>query len=309
MRVLGFSILLFYSGFLVKAQTNLKLTDYYNNPSSYNPAYVGVTEGLFLKGYYTSQWTDFEGSPSSQMIDLQNNFDNRNIAAGISILNDTFGVLKNLNVDTNFSINFKSSQDISFSLGLKAGINSFSTDYHNLNILDQTEFIFSENISKIIPRVGIGFYTHGNKWFLGISSPNIIENKISTESNDVLFKNTNQYYSTFGYNFYLNDFLFKNQFFAQIIEGNPISYIFSTKVIFKNYISLSLHNQPQYLTGGEIGIYLPGNLKISYGMDISNTNGISKYDNNHRFSISFQIFKGKSNWSDRQEFDKPYIIR
>ena len=83
----------------------------------------------------------------------------------------------------------------------------------------------------------------------------------------------------------------------------------STKVIFKNYISLSLHYQPQYLTGGEIGIYLPGNLKIAYGMDISNTNGISKYDNNHRFSISFQVFRGKSNWSDRQEFDKPYIIR
>ena len=38
-----------YSSFLLKAQSNLKLTDYYNNPSSYNPAYVGVTEGLFLK--------------------------------------------------------------------------------------------------------------------------------------------------------------------------------------------------------------------------------------------------------------------
>ncbi len=309
MRVLVFSIFIFCSTFLLKAQSNLKLTDYYNNPSSYNPAYVGVTEGLFLKGYYTSQWTDFEGSPSSQMVDLQNNFNNRNIAAGISILNDTFGVLKNLNVETNFSLNFKSSQDISFSLGLKAGINSFSTDYQSLNILDRSEFIFNENISKIIPLIGVGFYTHGNNWFLGISSPNIIENKISTESDQVLFKNTNQYFSTFGYNFYLDDFLFKNQFLAQIIEGIPISYIFSSKVIFKNYVSLALHHQPQYLTGGEIGVYLPGNLKISYGMDVSNTNGISKYDNNHRFSISFQVFGGKSNWSDRQEFDKPYIVR
>ena len=89
--------MIFYSSFLAKAQSNLKLTDYYNNPSSYNPAYVGVTEGLFLKGYYTSQWTDFEGSPSTQLVDLQNNFDNRNIAAGITILSDTFGALKSLN--------------------------------------------------------------------------------------------------------------------------------------------------------------------------------------------------------------------
>ena len=301
--------MLFYSTFLVKAQSNLKLTDYYNNPSSYNPAYVGATEGLFLKGYYTSQWTGFEGSPSSQIVDLQNNFDNRNIAAGISILNDTFGVLKNLNADTNFSLNFKSSQDIYFSLGLKAGINSFSTDYQNLNIQDRSEYVFNENISKIIPCVGIGFYTHGNNWFLGISSPSIIENKISNEFDDILFKNSNKFFSTFGYNFYVNDFSFKNQFLAQFIEGIPISYVFSTKVIFKNYISLSLHYQPENLTGGEIGIYLPGNIKISYGMDISNTNGISKYDNNHRFSVSFQVFRGKSNWSDRQEFEKPYLIR
>ena len=305
MRILGFLIIIFYSSFLAEAQSNLKLTDYYNNPSSYNPAYVGVTEGLFLKGYYTSQWKEFEGSPSTQLVDLQNNFDNRNLAAGITILNDTFGALKSLNTDVNISLDFRSSQDISFSLGLKAGINSFSTDYQSLNILDRSEFVFNENISKIIPLIGVGFYTHGNNWFLGISSPNIIENNISTESDEVLFKNINKYFSTFGYNFYIEDFLFKKQ----IIEGIPISYILSTKVIFKNYISLSLHYQPQYLTGGEIGIYLPGNLKIAYGMDISNTNGISKYDNNHRFSISYQIFRGKSNWSDRQEFDKPYIIR
>ena len=232
---------MFYSTFLLKAQSNLKLTDYYNNPSSYNPAYVGVTEGLFLKGYYTSQWTDFEGSPSTQMFDFQNNFDKRNIAAGITISNDTFGALKNLNADLNLSLNFKSSQDISFSLGLKAGINSFSTDYQSLNILDRSEFVFNENISKIIPLIGVGFYTHGNNWFLGVSSPNIIENKISSKSDEVLFKNTNRYFTTFGYNFYLDNFLFKNQFLAQIIEGIPISYILSTKVIFNNYISLSLH--------------------------------------------------------------------
>tara|TARA_B100000963_G_scaffold48530_1_gene36805 strand:- start:234 stop:1139 length:906 start_codon:yes stop_codon:yes gene_type:complete len=301
--------MIFYSAFLLKAQSSFKLTDYYNNPSIYNPAYVGVTEGIFLKGYYTSQWTDFDGSPSTQMFDFQNNFDNRNLAAGITISNDTFGALNSLNTDVNFSLNFKSSQDISFSLGLKAGINSFSTDYESLNIQDRSEFVFNENISKIIPLIGVGFYTHGNNWFLGISSPNIIENKISSESDEVLFKNTNQYFTTFGYNFYLDDFFLKNQFLAQIIEGIPISYIFSTQVIFKNYVSLSLHYQPQYLTGGEIGIYLPGNLKISYGMDLSTTNGISNYDNNHRFSISFQVFRGKSNWSDRQEFDKPYIVR
>ena len=309
MRILVFAIFTFYSTFLLKAQSNLKLTDYYNNPSSYNPAYIGATEGLFLKGYYTSQWTEFEGSPSTQMFDFQNNFDNRKIAAGISLLNDTFGSLKSLNAEANFSLNFKSSQDISFSLGLKAGINSFSTDYQGLNILDRSEPIFNENISKIIPLIGIGFYTHGNDWFLGFSSPNIIQNMVSTESDEVLFKNTNQYFTTFGYNFYLGDLLFKNQFLAQIIEAIPITYIFSTKVIFKNYVSLSMHYQPKYLTGGEIGIYLPGNLKIAYGMDISNTDGISNYDSNHRFSISFQVFRGKSNWSDRQEFDKPYIIR
>ena len=246
MRILVVSVFIICSSCLLKAQSNLKLTDYYNNPSSYNPAYIGVTEGLFLKGYYTSQWTEFEGSPSTQMFDFQNNFYKRNIAAGISILNDTFGALRSLNADANFSLNFKSSQDISFSLGLKAGINSFSTDYQSLNIVDRSELVFNENISKIIPLIGIGFYTHGNNWFLGISSPNLIQNKISNESNEVLFKNNNQYFTTFGYNFYLDDFLFKNQFLAQIVEAIPISYIFSTKLIFKNYVSFSIHYQPKY---------------------------------------------------------------
>ena len=40
----------------VNAQSGIKLTDYYHNPIQYNPAYVGVSNGYFVKGTYTSQW-------------------------------------------------------------------------------------------------------------------------------------------------------------------------------------------------------------------------------------------------------------
>ena len=93
MKTLKFLFFIVYSSFLLKAQSNLKLTDYYNNPSSQS-CICWCYGRLFLKGYYTSQWTEFENSPSTQMVDFQNNFDNRNIAAGITAFNDTFGALK-----------------------------------------------------------------------------------------------------------------------------------------------------------------------------------------------------------------------
>ena len=54
----------------VQGQSGLKLTDYYNNPIQYNPAYVGVTGGFFSKATYSTQWLGFDDSPTTQTLDL-----------------------------------------------------------------------------------------------------------------------------------------------------------------------------------------------------------------------------------------------
>jgi type IX secretion system PorP/SprF family membrane protein len=153
--------------FSVHAQSGIKLTDYYHNPIQYNPAYVGVSNGYFVKGTYTSQWLGFDDAPVTQTLDVQRRFSNNRYAAGLSILNDDFGAVKNFNIEANFGLHLRANENTGFVLGLKAGLNNFSIDYNRLNIYDPTEFVYSNgNLGETKPIIGAGFFFMVENGFL-----------------------------------------------------------------------------------------------------------------------------------------------
>ena len=59
------------------SQYELNLTDYYATPINYNPGYVGVTEGYYMKGYYSTQWIGFDGAPNTQLFEGHYKFNNK----------------------------------------------------------------------------------------------------------------------------------------------------------------------------------------------------------------------------------------
>ena len=49
-------------------------------------------------------------------------------------------------------------------------------------------------------------------------------------------------------------------------------------------------------------------IRVTYSRSFY-SKSISKIKSGNSFGVSFQIFKEKGNWADKEELDKPFMIR
>ena len=297
----------------VNAQSGIKLTDYYHNPIQYNPAYVGVSNGYYVKGTYTSQWLGFDDAPVTQTLDAQRRFSNNRYAAGLSLLNDDFGAVKNFNVEANFGLHLRATENIGFVLGLKAGLNNFSIDYNRLNIYDPTEFVYSNgNLSEVKPIIGVGFYFYSKKWFLGMSVPNLVTQNLEDELNRDIYNKIPHFYTAIGFDSNINqDLLLKSQLLLQIVNGAPVSALLTTRLKFKDKIGLGLQYQPDALYGTFFNFKFKSDFTATYGYDMA-LSELNQYANgNHYFGLSYKFGQDKKcNCEDDIIFnDRIYISK
>ncbi|MDA0878959.1 MAG: PorP/SprF family type IX secretion system membrane protein [Bacteroidetes bacterium] len=277
----------------VQSQSGLKLTDYLNNPIQYNPAYVGAASQLYVKGTHTTQWLGFDGAPVTQTLDVQKRFGNNRYAGGISLLNDDFGAMKNFNFESNFALHLNATENIGFVLGLKAGINNLSIDYNRLSIYDPTEYTFNQgNLTELKPIIGTGLYLYTKKWFIGLSTPNLLKHRLDDELYNDLYSKTPHYYSTLGYTFELSPSIeLKTQLLSQVVKGAPVSNLFSVRALYKSKIGFEAHVQPKALYGGMLSAIVKSHITVTYGYDMA-LSDLSQYSSgNHFFGLSFNLSK------------------
>lgn len=293
------------------AQSGLKLTDYYHNPVQFNPAYVGVTDGYYVKGFYTTQWLGIEGAPVTQTLDVQGLMDNERHAVGISILNDNFGAVQNFNFEANYALHLNLSETLKLALGLKVGLNNFAINYSLLDIYDETDLVYANgNLSETKPIIGAGFYLYEKNWFLGFGVPNIVQHRLKDDFQRFIYDKVPHFYSVLGYNIMLNrDWQLRNQAIFQSAKGAPLGMLFTSKLIYANTFGIGLNFQPKAAFGAITSYAFKNGFSVSYGYDVA-TSTFSNYNKgNHSLGLSFTLVPKTKRWFDRVIEDKPYIVR
>ncbi len=295
----------------VFGQSGLKLSDYYQNPIIYNPAYVGSSSAIFIKGFYSTQWLGFDKAPTTQILDVQSLLSNDRYGLGISVLNDNFGAVQNFNLEANYALHLLLTDDLNLALGLKVGQNKFSIDYSLLDIYDTTDDVYNNgNLSENKPIIGSGFYLSQKDWFFGVSIPNMLQHRLKDEFQRFVYGKIPHYYITGGYHFNPSpDWIIKTHVLTQMVKGAPLDILFSTQALFKRTFMFGINGQPSGIFGAMVSARLNDDITFLYGYDIANT-ALGPYSyGNHSLGISWSLFLGQKDWADRLENDKVYLMR
>jgi len=157
----------------VNAQNYSNFTQFFVNPSSVNPSYVGVDgyNSIFLG--YRRQWLGLQGGPSLGYVSLQSPLSNK-LAFGGTLVNDTKGLLSasSANFSAAYSIDVGTGKSVRF--GLSLGANWNKVDVQKLNFVTQGDPMLSELMSNSFQPLGsAGVSYHGKSFHGGISIPNI----------------------------------------------------------------------------------------------------------------------------------------
>lgn len=228
------------------AQQDAQYTQYMFNTLSVNPAYAGSRGQLSFAGLYRSQWVGLDGAPETFTLNLHSPIRNSRLGYGVSIVNDNIGdgVVQETYLDAVLSYTIDVSLNAKLSFGLKAGGNMLNLDFNGLRNFDQ-EVVNQDNIdNQFSPNFGLGIYYHTDKFYAGVSAPNILETEYfdngSSDPQSVNFLATERinFYFITGYVFDLNaDLKFKPALLTKAVGGAPLQVDLSANFLFADKFS------------------------------------------------------------------------
>ncbi len=260
------------------AQQDAQYTQYMYNTMSVNPAYAGSRGQLSLAALYRSQWVGLEGAPKTFTLNLHSPIRDSRVGYGISVVNDNIGdgVVQETYIDAAISYTIDVSQDAKLSFGLKGGGNLLSLDFSGLQKY-QEEFVDSDNIdNRFTPNFGLGVYYHTDRFYAGLSAPNLLESKhfdnAAGDENNFLSVDRINFYMITGYVFDLNANLkFKPALLTKVVSGAPLQLDLSGTFLFNEKFSFGAAYRWNAAVSGLLGFQLNEQLMIGLAYDRETT--------------------------------------
>lgn len=215
-------VLIGFMNITVFGQQDPSFSLYHYNMEVVNPAYAGSGENMELNLNFRKQWSGVDESPQTQAINFSTPINDR-IGLGISIVNDNVFVLKETDIYADFSYKLPLNVDTDLFLGLKAGGSMINIDLISLGINDP---LFSEDVSKFNPNLGMGAYLRGEKYYINLSVPGLLSSTRYEKEAVLVTKAIDKahFYMGAGYQISLSESInFTPSFLGKMVGGAPIS--------------------------------------------------------------------------------------
>ena len=131
-------------GFYAKAQQQVQFTDYKLNMSSFNPAFAGYFDGSILL-IHRSQFIGIDGAPEAQNLNVNIPIDQK-MGMGFNAINEKLGVTQEVTLAADYSYSIYTDDYNMLTFGIKAGVNILNIDFSKLDLQDQNDQSFENNI-------------------------------------------------------------------------------------------------------------------------------------------------------------------
>jgi type IX secretion system PorP/SprF family membrane protein len=130
-----------------------------------------------LTDIHREQWVGFDGRPVSTTLSAHTPLTRESIGVGLTMVSDKTGPIKQTMFYGDYSYTIKVNRSGGkLSFGIKAGMNVISVATSGLQTTDASDPNLIQNArNNINPNFGFGMYYHSPRFFIGGSSPKMIE--------------------------------------------------------------------------------------------------------------------------------------
>jgi type IX secretion system PorP/SprF family membrane protein len=274
------------------AQQYPVFTQYYFNELVINPAYAGAQVQLSLTAMYRNQWVNFPGAPKTFSVSGHTALVKNKVGVGLMVNHDEIGSYKNEHIYASYAykIHF---QEATLSMGLQAGINLLGADYSKLDLQTPGDASFYNILNVVKPNFGAGLFFSKKNFFVGLSVPFILNNKIANNVEGLLgqIKEARYYFIRGGMYLPLDRFN-KVKINPSILirqqEGQPLSADFNNAFIFYDVFSAGLSYRTSDSFIAFIDLKISEKFHFGYSYDWTQSD-LNKFSNGtHEFMINYR---------------------
>ena len=266
--IIALAVLLTGLSSTVNAQQDPQYTQYMYNQAVINPAYAGSTGNLSIVSLYRNQWTGFDGAPKTITLSGHSPIGEKT-GLGLSFISDQHGPVKENNIYADFSYTIELGGEHKLALGAKAGVT-----LHNIGLFSDVttqtsgDEAFSEDVSEATPNAGIGAFFYSEKYYVGLSLPNMLKSTHLDANGSEYGTEELHYFLTAGYVFQLTENTkFKPSFLVKSELESALSFDVNANFLFydKFEIGASYRNEDSF--SGLVGFAFSENIRIGYAYD------------------------------------------
>ena len=228
----------------VYGQQDPQYSQYMFNTLALNPAYAGSRDVVSATALFRKQWVNTPGSPATATFSVDAPFKRERVGVGLVVFNDRIGITSTTGAYASYAFRMRLKKG-TLALGLQAGFSQFKADYSSV-VLDQNntyDGAFSSNFNKFMPNFGAGAYYKTDKFYIGLSLPKLVNNKLFKKS-DTITDGAHQTRHVFlmgGFVVALSpDVKLKPSTLIKLVEGAPIQMDINTNVWFYDIVSAGL---------------------------------------------------------------------
>ncbi len=295
MKYIYIIVLVFVSTYAGFAQQDAQYTQYMYNTVGINPAYAGSRGALSIVALHRSQWIGLNGAPTTQSLSINTPLGASNVGLGVSFINDKVGpsTEQYLNIDLSYTIRTSDKGKLSF--GLKGVANFLNLDINKLSPETAAD-INLNGYSKFQPNFGLGAYYHTDKFYVGLSTPNVLETKHFEDATTSVGKERMTYYLISGYVFDLNESVkLKPAFLVKHINGSPLQIDLSANAMLNEKFILGAAYRWDSAVSLLAGFQVNESFMLGYAYDLDTTKLGNYNSGSHELVLRYELFNFKEN--------------
>ena len=279
------------------AQQEAMFTHYSFNTIQVNPAYAGSREVTSATILHRSQWVGFDGAPITQTFTINSPIFSNSLCAGLSVINDQIGPIQTSGIYADLTYRLKLSEKTKLAVGLKGGGDWVQSNLEDLTIINETDPLFNKVNSRFLPNVGAGVYLNNPKWYVGFSSPKVVESSISKNSVSSFDREQRHYWLIGGMIMKVsNTIKLKPTTFIKTTVGAPVQGDLTAMFIFKDKFELGIMGRTGDAVGGLLGYNFNTKLRLGYSFDWSFQNTTGMYNaGSHEVMLRYDIYNSLPN--------------
>lgn len=292
-------------------QQEAAFSHYSFNTLGVNSAYAGSRNALTVTGLHRSQWVSFPGAPQTQTITLHTPLFKDNLGFGLSMLNDKIGPTQTSGIFIDVAYRMRLGYKGKLSFGLKGGVNLRKVDLTEITTIQEDDPNFLSGISsQALPNFGFGMYYQLPKFYLGLSTPKLLQNTFLTDPENIspeLGKENIHGYLIVGGVVDVskaNGIQLKPSALVKYTSGAPIQVDLTTLFYYNEFLWAG----PMFRTGDAIGVLAGVNISeqfaLGYAFDWSYANTTGRYNNgSHELMLRYDfIFSRQSKIESPRHF-------
>jgi len=275
-----------------QAQQDPLYSQYMFNQLAYNPAYAGSRGGLSGTFLMRRQWVNLEGSPTTGALSIHGPSKNQRHGFGFSFIHDRLGITRQNFVSGSYAYRLPFAGG-TLSMGLRGGLTHYANMFSELNPLEVDPMDPGMNLSVILPRAGAGFYYQLERFYLGVSVPNLLTPYYQFEDSGVDQFESRQEQHFFGVTgavIPLNDKIeFRPSIVTKYVNNAPLEVDFNAALFFSRTLWVGLGYRTGDAILGMIEINTKKGYRIGYSYDYTISGLSSVNSGSHEILLGFDL--------------------